>query len=108
MITSFKTIAGIILLGGMLSLTACNSGKPDAADTGGANTGGRLRKPRSFQRLHSRKGVPPRRRARSRLKLAALQQQLRLTQAALLRPLHQRLLSLAQRQMKRRPLRRRS
>ncbi|OMF32793.1 YjgB family protein [Paenibacillus sp. FSL H8-0259] len=36
MITSFKTIAGIILLGGMLSLTACNSGKPDAADTGGA------------------------------------------------------------------------
>ncbi|WP_342424248.1 YjgB family protein [Paenibacillus sp. FSL E2-0178] len=40
MITSFKTIAGIILLGGMLSLTACNSGKPDAADTGGANTGG--------------------------------------------------------------------
>lgn len=35
MITSFKTIAGIILLGGMLSLTACNSGKPDAANTGG-------------------------------------------------------------------------
>ncbi|AIQ39617.1 YjgB family protein [Paenibacillus sp. FSL R5-0912] len=36
MITSFKTIAGIILLGGMLSLTACNSGKPDAVNTGGA------------------------------------------------------------------------
>lgn len=35
MITSFKTIAGIILLGGMLSLTACNSDKPDAANTGG-------------------------------------------------------------------------
>lgn len=108
MITSFKTIAGIILLGGMLSLTACNSGKPDAADTGG-----RLRKPRSFRRLHSRKGVPPRRRARSRLKLAALQQQLRLTRlllrkAALARPLHLRLQSLAQRQEPCRPLRRRS
>lgn len=108
MITSFKTIAGIILLGGMLSLTACNSGKPDAADTGG-----RLRKPRSFRRLHSRKGVPPRRRARSRLKLAALQQQLRLTQAALLRPLHQRplhqrLLSLELRPGTLRPPRRRS
>ncbi|WP_246553313.1 YjgB family protein [Paenibacillus tritici] len=31
MITSFKTIAGLIILGGMLSLTACNSGKPDAS-----------------------------------------------------------------------------
>lgn len=36
MITSFQKIAGIILLGGMLSLTACDSGKPDAANTGGA------------------------------------------------------------------------